>query len=387
MKTIVQFSENILKPYINDEDNKFAANIAPVEEDATSASQGYAVGQQLILDGVLYDVTAAITAGDALVTTGAGANISAADDVTTQIAATNTELSSVKQALSDEVTTRAKLGAHNLFENNLTTTTIGGELTFTVNADKTVSVSGTPTTNRLVTFTGIKSVPKGKYILSGLKGTTANMQWNQLFFFKNDVYTDQSLMVASANDYSFDTSNFNDYDEIRITCGRAVNNIACSGIIYPMIRPATDTDPTYQPYAMTNQQLTDAVNLLKHKISIPTGQKVEVSWANTEIWALEIVGYRTNGNGYFDVIIFGYGSGTNVRIHGLNLLKGDSLVFISYDGSTTGKFFIVNNSDSTYSFDIISKGGSALEKLTFAEPVAVSGSETEGSTMKTVTAS
>ena len=101
MKTIEQFAEIILKPYIDDEDNKFAANITPVEEDATSASQGYAVGQQLILDGVLYDVTAAITAGDPLATTGAGANISAADDVTTQITATNTELSSVKQALSD----------------------------------------------------------------------------------------------------------------------------------------------------------------------------------------------------------------------------------------------------------------------------------------------
>lgn len=60
--------------------------IAPVEEDATSASQAYAQGAQLILNGVLYDVTASISQNDALTV---GTNIAAADDLETQIASVN----------------------------------------------------------------------------------------------------------------------------------------------------------------------------------------------------------------------------------------------------------------------------------------------------------
>lgn len=85
MKTVVDLVTS-LKTYFlgKDADAKQAveANIAPVETDATSASKGYAVGKQLILNDVLYDVTAAITAGDPLTV---GTNIAAADDVTAQI--------------------------------------------------------------------------------------------------------------------------------------------------------------------------------------------------------------------------------------------------------------------------------------------------------------
>lgn len=83
MKSLVEVIQNLLKPYIDTHDNAVAKNIAPVETDATSASKGYAAGKQLILNDILYDVTAAITAGDPLTV---GTNIAAADDVTAQIA-------------------------------------------------------------------------------------------------------------------------------------------------------------------------------------------------------------------------------------------------------------------------------------------------------------
>lgn len=85
MKSTTQVIQNLLKPYIDNHRQTAEANIAPVETDATSASQNYSVGQQLILNDVLYDVTAAITAGDALSTTGAGANIAAAMTLTSRI--------------------------------------------------------------------------------------------------------------------------------------------------------------------------------------------------------------------------------------------------------------------------------------------------------------
>ena len=59
--------------------------IAPTETNASSSSAAYAVGDQLILNNVLYTVTTAITIGDALVS-GTGGNIEASDNLTDQLA-------------------------------------------------------------------------------------------------------------------------------------------------------------------------------------------------------------------------------------------------------------------------------------------------------------
>lgn len=86
MKTIVQLVQELHDYFIGkDTTAKQAveANIAPVETDATSASKSYAIGEQLILNDVLYKAKTAITAGDALVV---DTNIELAADVTTQIA-------------------------------------------------------------------------------------------------------------------------------------------------------------------------------------------------------------------------------------------------------------------------------------------------------------
>lgn len=60
--------------------------IAPTEASASSSSAAYSIGDQLILNNILYDVIADIQIGDAL-TTGTGGNIAAADTLTDQIKA------------------------------------------------------------------------------------------------------------------------------------------------------------------------------------------------------------------------------------------------------------------------------------------------------------
>lgn len=94
LRPITDFASLILKPYINNQDKAYAANIAPVETSPATAE--HTAGTQLIYNNVLYDVTADIAVDDALATTGAGANISAANKVTEQI-------NSQKQALANEV--------------------------------------------------------------------------------------------------------------------------------------------------------------------------------------------------------------------------------------------------------------------------------------------
>ena len=105
MKTVVDLA-TALKTYFLGKDTAakqaVESNIAPVETDASSASQAYAVGKQLILNDILYDVTAAISSGDALVV---GTNISAADDLTTQIGDANARIGAVtSQTLAADTT-------------------------------------------------------------------------------------------------------------------------------------------------------------------------------------------------------------------------------------------------------------------------------------------
>lgn len=105
MKTIVQLVSE-LKDYFLEKDTAVKqaveSNIAPVETDASSASKAYAVGQQLVLNDILYNVTAPISAEDALVV---GTNISASDDLTTQIGNANARIGTVtSQTLAANVT-------------------------------------------------------------------------------------------------------------------------------------------------------------------------------------------------------------------------------------------------------------------------------------------
>lgn len=105
MKTIVQLTSE-LKDYFLEKDTAtkqaVESNIAPVETDASSASTAYAVGKQLILNDILYNVTAAISPGDALVV---GTNISASNDLTTQIGNANARIGAVtSQTLAADAT-------------------------------------------------------------------------------------------------------------------------------------------------------------------------------------------------------------------------------------------------------------------------------------------
>ena len=104
MKDLVQDGFPVVKSYIDAHDTAakraVEANIAPVETDATASVGTYAIGDQLILNDVLYEATAAIDPGDALETTGAGANIQEADKIAKQIQDANGDITSLNSALT-----------------------------------------------------------------------------------------------------------------------------------------------------------------------------------------------------------------------------------------------------------------------------------------------
>lgn len=286
--------------------------IAPTEANASSSSAPYSVGDQLILNNILYDVIAAIQIGDAL-TTGTGGNIAAADTLTDQLnakanssdlaavatsgaysdlsgkptlatvatsgsyndlsnkptlgtAAAKDSTNAVTSGSTDLVESGAVyteietltnqdnvmlnvLGAKNLLPNNATSQTVNN-VTYTVNSDGSVKVNGTATNAAVLVLTSTLAL-NGDYILSGCPSGGGT-----------DKYELQVLgsdSVAIARDYG-ESVNFNTNDTVTVRLvirqGITVSNL----IFKPMIRPASIEDDTYVPYAMTNRELTSQFN-------------------------------------------------------------------------------------------------------------------------------
>ena len=164
------------------------------------------------------------------------------------------------------------LGAKNLLQNTATSQTING-VTFTVNADGSVTANGTATADiRLrinpatdtVSYNVAIPIDKGSYILSG---GTSNIQ------LRLNGFTDSS---ASNGGWARSPADSLKRDKFSITTDTARYNVfayIASGttisneIIYPMLRLASDPDDTYQPYAMTNRELTEKVTVIQSGIS------------------------------------------------------------------------------------------------------------------------
>ena len=265
MKTIVDLETDLVKPYIDAEDEMFAANIAPVETSPTTAA--YTTGEQIIFNGVLYDVTADIASGGTLTV---GTNIAAADDVVTQIKDTETEL-------ADEIARRNVLGAKNLLKlkSNIikSINTVGSwnsnvythqGITFTLNEDSdgniiSINVNGTSTATNtdLILIAGDLSDYAGK-LLTGCPAvakTSIRAELNGSPYTNYGSDTGSGVVIASgigANCKIF----------IRVDPSTTISNKD----YYPMIRIASDPDTTFRPYAMTNLQLTNAFVRLSHNI-------------------------------------------------------------------------------------------------------------------------
>lgn len=95
----------VVKPYIDAQDKKSREIIAPVE--VSPAEAAHSIGEQIIFDGILYDVIEAIEIDDPLSTTGAGANIEPADNIYEQIEAQKAEIQTVRaQAAANNKSTQ-----------------------------------------------------------------------------------------------------------------------------------------------------------------------------------------------------------------------------------------------------------------------------------------
>lgn len=213
--------------------------IAPTEDEATS-SDGYEVGDEIVRSGILYNVISAIAEGDAFVI---GNNIDIAGTLTSQI----------KTLVNNDDAILNVLGAKNLLPNEATTQTLNG-ITFTVNPDGSVKVSGTAaSTTPFIVYVNNFTIPKsGKYIVSG------NPNAEKTFMQVMDKTDSTNHVFSSVGDEEYNFDSTHTYQmRLAVVAGKTVNEM-----FYPMIRPAEVADDTYVPYAKTNKQLTDDLDIV-----------------------------------------------------------------------------------------------------------------------------
>ena len=157
-----------------------------------------------------------------------------------------------KQSISDLHNTIDLFNVKNILPQPQAATKEDQGITFTKNDDGSVSISGTTSATALWRYN--VTLPKGTYIISGRISASV---WIGLYVNATNTY---KVNTASADDVKFTVDEDTTYG-MTIRVGHP-NAFSEPVKIYPMIRLAEDSNNTYQPYAMTNQQLTaEAVTL------------------------------------------------------------------------------------------------------------------------------
>ena len=240
---------SILKFAPNGDDNDikdvFARDLVCEDvESGDTASKAYAAGAFLIWkDRKLYQTKSAIASG-ATLSNAANGNLEAVGP-----------LSNLKNALSNEVTTRTKVSTHNLLRTRDDNDTWRG-VTFTKNSDKTFTLSGQITTSPSIwecaNITGaeLELLKGAPLIISGSISNTSRMNIaakdaSGTYVLDENVYTDEKTITIPNSAVELSV-----YFVVNETAGTTV-----SGTYKPMLRWATDSNSEYSPYVPTNSQL------------------------------------------------------------------------------------------------------------------------------------
>lgn len=176
------------------------------------------------------------------------------------------EFEADQQRQETEIGAVAALGAKNLLDytfsiNGSTSTLTSNGVTFTINADRSISTSGTAYAT--ITSAWIQqdyAVPDDPVILSGCPTGGATNK------YKIDILDGGPSGSIVAADYgngvvikSSMFTNGTGLIRIRIQNGQNVDGL----VFKPMIRPAEITDSTYVPYAPTNRELYEMILALQ----------------------------------------------------------------------------------------------------------------------------
>ena len=128
-------------------------------------------------------------------------------------------------------------------------------MTFTANSDGTITMNGTVETNKTAEFYLLGEYNTTIPVLSAIDGIIQIKNMPNGCEMKLGRGSASQYTVNDANEHSISIASGSEtaWIVLRVSSGTSLSDVT----IYPMIRLATDTDDTYQPYAMTNKELTD----------------------------------------------------------------------------------------------------------------------------------
>ena len=239
MKSIIDYT-NKIKAYA-----AAAKSIAPVE-NGTAAAGSYGIGENFMREGVLYKAKTAITAGDTLTL---NTNYELDDPESVQIG-------NLKQALSNEVSARAELGAHQLivFPYVNGNGHVSGNVTFTVDDDGIISATSTGTPNGWFNCMSLKAISETSFKIGETYTLSGGESGITLYLdIRNSSNTSVLSKNTSGTPVDFTIPNDAAYISVFINVDTAVS----SKKIKPLITVVSDTNREFTPYAMTNRELTE----------------------------------------------------------------------------------------------------------------------------------
>ena len=233
-KVYAAFASNDVKELASKDDVQGLINnfSQVVDKEIADAEQRIESKGQQVLDTIpdIYEEVsqkadeAVRTKADAIVCTASGVDIVTKDS-------SDDNLRNLKLfGKTEQQTTTGK----NLLENTATSQTING-VTFTVNKDKSITANGTATANTYFVVNSNVNL-KGEYILNGCPSGGSNSTYYLYVqgLFPNDI--------GNGATFTFDETS--KQIGIGIMSGTTVSNLT----FYPMIRLASITDSTYEPY-------------------------------------------------------------------------------------------------------------------------------------------
>ena len=222
-------------------------------------------------EGILGGTPGATTDGQTLV------DQLAADDVQAQ-----TDIGQIKTDLSDEVTARSTLGAHNLFPaSSIFSSQTVNDLTYTVNSNDTVKINGTITTGQ--TFAHLNcdktfTLPAGTYKLTDGFATGSSGSCG-IVLRKNNSSGDLLVSTATTDHKGSFTITTDTVVWARVYADNsdgAFSNV----FVYPLLTVAEDTDSTFASFTMTNRELTPQIVYNQNNIYICKHGKIVVAQFN-----------------------------------------------------------------------------------------------------------
>ena len=256
----------------------------------------------------------------------------------------------------------------NLLENTATSQTLNG-VTFTVNNDGSVTANGTATATIDYPINQTTVFENGTYILSGCpvdgSATTYRLRCTRGFDSSASEFGNGATLTKTSGASPL-------YLKIDISSGTVLNNL----VFKPMIRLASITDSTYEPYtngASPNPSYPQEIevsgesyNLLENKA---TSQEIKsVNFTVNEDKSVEVVGTASGDIAYIinsiplsvgKYILSGIPSGlSNIT---LRVGKGASSTFVGNDLGSGFTFEVT--SEDTYTFQINVSSGATISNV------------------------